>query len=46
MNVWDIIIISAIVISIAAAIFAIVKRRKKGKGCCGSCSGCGMSCGK
>ncbi len=46
MNIWDILILLAVAGAAALAVFRIRRRRKAGKGCCGSsCEGCDL-CGK
>jgi len=42
MNLWDILILSAIAAAAAAAFLAARRRKKSGRGCCGSCKGCSL----
>ena len=44
MNLWDILILLAVAASAALALYRIRRRKKTGKGCCGSCEGCMCSC--
>lgn len=45
---WIDIIINAVIAALAVlALVFIIRRRRKGKGCCcGDCSRCGMNCKK
>ena len=40
MNLTDLILIALILIALAFAAYSIYRRKKSGRGCCGSCSGC------
>lgn len=40
MNIWDIVIVAVLVLVIAGAVFTIIKRKKNGGYCGGSCSQC------
>ena len=42
MNVSDILILAAVVLALGAAVLSIRRRKKAGKGCCGSCEGCNL----
>ena len=46
MRVQDYIVLAIVLLSAAFAVFVIVRNRKKGKGCCGSCPDCGKECEK
>ena len=37
MNSADILVLSLVIISVIAAIFVIIKNKKKSSGCCGDC---------
>ena len=43
MNLWDILILSAVA---AAVLFAVFRIRRRGGGCGCGCDGCGADCGK
>ena len=46
MNVYDWLIIAAVVCAAALAAIKIIRDKKRGRGCCGSsCSGCCACCG-
>jgi hypothetical protein len=40
MGFWDYVILIAVALLVALAVFLIVKRRKAGKCTCGECAGC------
>ena len=42
MNVSDILILLGVAFAVAAAVFSIRRRKKAGRGCCGSCGGCSL----
>ena len=42
MNVSDILILLGVALAVAAAVFSIRRRKKTGRGCCGSCEGCSL----
>ena len=46
MKALDYILIAAIALGIAAAIYFWVRLKKRGGGCCGNCSGCSCNCTK
>lgn len=44
MNNWGTIIVCALIVAaVAGLIYSLIKDKKKGKTCCGGCSGCAMS---
>ncbi len=43
MNIPDIIVLAVLAIAIGLAIFGVIRNRKKGCGCCGNCTSCGLS---
>lgn len=40
MSMWDFILLGMVGAALALAIWAIVRRKRKGSGCCGHCQGC------
>ena len=44
MNIWDILILLAVAAAVIFAVIRIRRRKKAGRGCCGSCSLCRASC--
>lgn len=44
MNNWGTIIVCALIVAaMAGLVYSLIKDKKKGKTCCGGCSGCAMS---
>lgn len=46
MNFWDILILLVVAGAVILGFFRARKRKAAGKGCCGSCEGCSLCCGK
>ncbi|MCR4889936.1 MAG: FeoB-associated Cys-rich membrane protein [Ruminococcus sp.] len=44
MNISDILLSGAIILSVILAVKSIIKQKRSGKSCCGNCSGCTMNC--
>jgi len=40
MGIWDYILLAAVTLALAAAICAVVRGKRQGRGCGGSCAGC------
>ena len=40
MSFADIVVIAVLCAAVTAAVFIIVRNKRKGKGCCGDCAGC------
>ena len=43
-NAATVITSAVLIICVALAVFSLVKRRKRGSGCAGSCASCGCGC--
>lgn len=46
MNIFDYLILAAIVLAASFAIRKVILDRKQGKGCGGNCAGCSMNCSR
>ena len=46
MNTADIVILLAVIAASTGAVLSIRRNRKAGKGCCGDCTACHVTCNK